>query len=515
MSSDKHVHMITLLPSGIKQLSPSGTLLTDALLEMGIALKTPCGGKGTCGKCRVSIEGTSQEVLACQTNITRNITVHAQPKDIDQDICIPALRPDSRISAAMDIGTTSVRISLVDLSQRDSFEIASFLNPQQRFGHDVISRIAAAGDPANLLVMQNLIRKAINIRLGSVLHTAKIPTEKVEQVVFSGNTTMLYLLFGIDVQPLGRFPYTTRTMDFMGLSARDIGLDCIGSTPAIALPVLSAFIGADLMGGLALCHDLGITRNTFFIDLGTNGELFLLDGKGNAFATSCAMGPALEGMNITWGMTADTGAITHIYKRKEGLGYHMIGSGEPAGITGTALVDMIALLLDNGIIAPNGTFTNNLVNYNLLHPIYLNQNGESRELRFWGDGRLTQKDIRNIQLAKAASLTATRFLLEASGCDEDDIKHVLIAGSFGENLDLKHFSRLGFISRFPNAKFEFLGNTSLKAAEKACMESDFLQHAATLRDKTREIVLSKLPRFQDVFMQSLEFPLSVHSYADN
>jgi uncharacterized 2Fe-2S/4Fe-4S cluster protein (DUF4445 family) len=482
--------------------------LTEALLDMGIALKTPCGGKGICNKCKVIVEGESAAVLACRTRITRDLTVHAEQREIDRDIHIPHVRPDDHISVAVDIGTTSVRISLVDTSRKASFEIASFLNPQQRFGHDVISRIAAGRDPSKLQSLQNLIRKAINIRLDNVLNAIELPAGMIEEIVFSGNTTMLYLLFGLEVEPLGRYPYTILTKDFKGILAEEIGLDCIGSARVLSLPVLSAFIGADLVGGLTLCHDLGITRNAFFIDLGTNGELFLLDGKGDPYTTSCAMGPALEGMNITWGMTADTGAITHIYAEKGGLRYHMIGQGKPVGITGTALVDLIAILLDNGIIAPHGAFSHNVEKYNLLNPLSLNHNGESKRLKLWGDIRLTQKDIRNVQLAKAASLSAARFLLEAAEFDPGDVEHVFIAGAFGENLDLNYFSRLGFIPYFPNATYEFLGNTSLKAAQKACIDPDFLKRAVTLRDKTKEVVLSALPRFQDVFIQSLDFPAS-------
>lgn len=499
-------HTITLIPSGSQQSFPSEMFLTEALLDMGIALKTPCGGKGICNKCKVMVEGEPAAVLACQTRITKDLRVHAEQEEIDRDIHIPNVRPDDHISVAVDIGTTSVRISLVDTSQNTSFEIASFLNPQQRFGHDVISRIAAGRDPSKLQSLQNLIRKAVNIRLGLVLNAIGLSADRIEQVVFSGNTTMLYLLFGLDVEPLGRYPYTTLTKDFKGLLAEEIGLDCIAPARVLSLPVLSAFIGADLVGGLTLCHDLGITRNAFFIDLGTNGELFLLDSKGNPYTTSCAMGPALEGMNITWGMTADTGAITHISVEKGGLRHHMIGQDRPVGITGTALVDLIAILLDNGIIAPNGAFSNISEKYNLLSPLSLNHNGESRGLKLWGDIRLTQKDVRNVQLAKAASLSAACFLLEAAEFDPGDVEHVFIAGAFGENLDLYHFSRLGFIPYFPNATYEFLGNTSLKAAQMACFDPDFLKRAVALRDKAREVELSALPRFQDVFIQSLDFP---------
>jgi uncharacterized 2Fe-2S/4Fe-4S cluster protein (DUF4445 family) len=500
------VHTVTLIPSGMQQPFPSGTLLSDALLDMGLALKTPCGGKGTCGKCRVSVEHDPEEVLACRTRISRDLRVHAGSQSCEEDVSIPYALLDSSVSVAVDIGTTSVRISLVDASSNASFEIASFLNPQRRFGHDVISRIAAARDASNLEALQKLVRKGIETRLRRALQSLGIDGGRIERVMVSGNTTMLYLLYGIEVEPLGSYPYTARTRDFPDISAGEIGLTSVSTARARALPVLSAFIGADLVGGLGLCHDAGITKNAFFIDLGTNGELFLLDGEGRPYAASCAMGPAIEGMDISWGMTADTGAITHILAGPGGLDCRKIGPGEPVGITGTALVDLVAILLDRGVISRSGAFSFSPDKLSSLSPLRMDPGGEARELRLWGPIGLSQKDIRSLQLAKGASLTASLLLLEAAGLAPVDIKHVLIAGAFGEHLDLERFRRLGFIPEFQNARFEFLGNTSLNSAVKACIDPDFPRRAAALRDKTREVVLSTSPEFQDTFIRSLEFP---------
>jgi uncharacterized 2Fe-2S/4Fe-4S cluster protein (DUF4445 family) len=504
MNENQHKHTISLVPSGIKQSFPPGTPLTEALFDMGIALKTPCGGKGTCGKCKVMVEGIPAKVLACQTRITHDLTVHAEQTEIDQGIRIPAIEPDSRISVAVDIGTTTVRISLVDAVQGSSFEIASFLNPQRRFGHDVISRIAAASTNRN--VQGGLIRKALRNRLDNVLNALRMPWSSIKRIVFSGNTTMLYLLFGIDVEGLGRYPYRARVHNFEGFSTRDIGLDSTSISQIRAMPVLSAFIGGDLIGGLTLCSDLGLNKNAFFIDLGTNGELFLLNADGRPFATSCAMGPALEGMNISWGMTADVGAITHIEDAEDALHYRMIGEGDPSGISGTALVDLLAILLEKKIISVRGAFPSDIEKMDLMSPVRPGERSGMKELLLWGDIRLTQQDIRTVQLAKAASYAASHFLLKASGCAPEKIEHVIIAGAFGEHLDINHFRRLGFIPEFANAQYRFLGNTSLKAAQKTCMDPEFINRAALLRDRTEEVVLSLEDGFQEVFIRSLDFP---------
>lgn len=511
--------VMTLAPSGESRIFPHGTLVADALLDMGVAFDTPCGGKGTCRKCRVWISdlpvkqnsGQASAIdspvwaLACKTRMTSDLTVYVTPEIPVDVLTIPCLLNDHTYSIAVDIGTTSVRMSLVDTSTKGSFEFASFLNPQRRFGHDVISRIAAGANHENLEAMGGLIRKAIHIRLRTALYETALPGDKIKSIVFSGNTTMLYLLFGLDVMPLGQHPYAAHVQDFPPCFAREIGLDVIGEACVQALPVSGAFTGGDLIGALTLCQSLGMTRNVFFIDLGTNGELFVLDGSGTPFITSCAMGPALEGMNISSGMTAHAGAITRIKEGPDGLTYSMIGEGDPVGITGTALMDLTAILLEKGAISKNGTFSRHMEKLHLPQPLYLNNARDSLEIKLWGEIGLNRKDIRHLQLAKAASHTASLLLLQAAGLKPDDIEHVVIAGAFGEHVDLEHFRRLGFIPDFPRALEIYLGNSSLRAAEKSCIDPGFIDHAAALRDKCREVTLSNQPQFQEVFIRSLGF----------
>ncbi len=501
------LHTVTLLPSGARQMFPWGTLLSDALIDMGVPLETSCGGKGICGRCTVAVGQIPEEVIACRTPLTRDITVRAGQAAREGPVALPAVPVSSALSLAVDIGTTTVRISLADITRGSTFEIASFLNPQRRHGHDVISRIAAARDRSKLRSLKKLLREALSVRIENALRAMSIEGGRIERVVFSGNTTMLFLLYGIDVIPLGAAPYPLRIRDFPALSARDLGLACIGQAAAEALPVLGAFTGADLVGALALCAEQGIGKNAFFIDLGTNGELFVLDGRGRAFATSCAMGPALEGMSVSWGMTADHGAITRVMEGPSGLEFRMIGQGVPRGIAGTALVDLSAILLQKGVIQPCGAFSSGPGGPPLPAPLALEQDKGGRHIGLWGKIRLTQKDVRSLQLAKGASLAASLILLEEAGREPGDIERVLVAGTFGEHLDLENFRRLGFIPDFPGARMEFLGNTSLMAAERACIDPGFIARAASHRDKARDIALSARPGFQDLFLRSLEFPV--------
>jgi uncharacterized 2Fe-2S/4Fe-4S cluster protein (DUF4445 family) len=224
------------------------------------------------------------------------------------------------------------------------------------------------------------------------------------------------------------------------------------------------------------------------------------------FATSCAMGPALEGMNIAWGMTAEDGAITAVEDGPEGLALRVMGSGGPVGISGTGLVDLTANLLKRGIIRPDGAFCKDLKPSDLPSPLAIEEIEGMKALRL-GDIRFTQRDIRNLQLAKAASLAASRILLKESGTAEGSIQQVRIAGAFGEHLNLDNFKALGFLPDFPNALWQFLGNTSLKAAETACMDASFMNKASSLRDQVREVELAPRPGFEDEFIRCITFPI--------
>lgn len=511
---------VQLVPGGKTGKFAKGTLLLDAMQDMGLTPKTPCGGKGICGKCRTRIAGELSGVtavekkvlnndpgtrLACQAKISGNVRIFIDENRVSGDDAYPAVNPGDRFAVAADIGTTSVNLSLVNLPHRKIFKLASFLNPQRRFGHDVISRIAAANDPAVRQSMTRQIRQIIFSSIATALKAMGIPFPNIEKIVFSGNTTMLYLLFGMDVSRLGRYPFKTECLDFNDFTPSDISADLFPNARIFAMPAASAFLGGDFVGGLNLCHEKGFYENTFFIDLGTNGELFLINGAKKIFAASCAMGPALEGMNISCGMTADSGSVTHVEIDSGILKYRMISPGPPVGITGTALIDIVSIFLAEGIILDNGAFSADLQQRPLPHPARFSDGLKSKQICLWDDISISQRDVRNLQLAKGAGLTASRLILEAAGCSPEKVSHVLIAGAFGTHLDLDNFRRLGFIPEFPNAEFHFLGNTSLAAAASACADHEFLKDASHMRDQVKEVDLAAHPAFSSQFISALNF----------
>ncbi len=483
--------------------APAGSLLSDILESGGYQVKSPCGGRGICGKCLVRVQGVlssrtasemefchgDEERLACQVRVEGDAEVHL-PESGEKRHPLPHVgASNGPFAFAVDLGTTTIQISMVDMGSRRSIPVSVFLNPQRRYGHDIISRISASADPLTRRSLVEGLRRSVAASIEEAMRRAGITADRVSAIVLAGNTAMSYFYAGLDVLPLGSHPYSLGLRDFPPSPASILGLDFLGDVPASILPVASAFIGGDITGGLALLDVMNLKENLFFMDLGTNGEMFLRADGETIFAASCAMGPALEGMNISRGMTAETGAVTHINIGEGGYELEVLGGGEPLGISGTGIIDALAILLRQNILRKNGSFTAS------------SPGGFSFHRRI----SVSQKDVRNIQLARGASLAAASLLLREARFDAGRVRQAAIAGALGLNLNMENFISLSFLPAFPGAAFNSMGNTSLAAAERACLDPGFIERAAMLRERIQVIELSALDDFNDVFMKSLDF----------
>ena len=513
MNKQEKYCTVTVLPAGDTIFCTPGALLLDVLEDGGYPASAPCGGRGLCGKCSIKAQGALSPVsraeeqlladrslrLSCMVRVQGDVVVE-MPKD-EAFLHLPSRELDSGspYCIAVDIGTTVVKTSLVNGDSRESFPLVSFLNPQRRFGHDVISRIAAASDSTSARKMSDLLHNDLTGLKRSVMGRYSLSEKSMRSMVFSGNTTMMYLLLGLDCAPLGVHPYRTEVLDFDDVM-KDFSADSISpETGSLALPAASAFLGGDLVGGLALVHKRGTGERAFFIDIGTNGEMFLLDNKGDIFATSCAMGPALEGMNISCGMTAAEGAVDHVRFDQGRFICSVIGQKEPVGISGTGLIDAVAEMLGLGLISRDGSFSGD---QSAAGGAY---DPGARVIRLAERVFISQKDIRQVQLAKGASLAAAKILLRESGMPAEDIEDVFIAGAFGEHLDLNNFRLLSFLPEFSDARWHFLGNTSLAAAAAYCCDDEFRLLTRHLRDRIMVIELSSYQDFNDFFLACLDF----------
>lgn len=517
MSVEKKTARLTILPAGTEVTVPAGTLLSDALVEGGYTVPMPCGGKGICGRCGVSASGslTRREpgvsgvrddgegsFLACTTLITGDATATISRREAEagQPIAFPT--DSSNYAFAADIGTTTVQVSAVDLDRGRAYRTCSFLNPQRRYGHDVISRVSHASSPDERDVLASLIRKSLLAHIGKMSAESGI-TDRVRSLCISGNTAMTHLFLNLDPSPLGRFPYKPLHTRFEGYHCADIGFDLFRNATLIALPAVSGFLGGDFLGGLTLLYDMGFQRNFFFIDIGTNGEMCVCGKNGVTVATSCAMGPALEGMNISYGMTASDGAITGVEPANGRLSLSVYGNGHPVGIAGTGLIALIAEFVHAGAISPDGRIQADENSFPL--GCRIGKSGSVKTIFISDPISVSQADIRALQLAKAASRSAAVLMLRESGIPAEDISDVCISGAFGLHLDIDKFNALGFIPAFPNARYHFLGNTSLSAAERACIDGDFTARMNRAADSIRVLDLSRHPDFNDLFIASIGF----------
>ncbi|MFW5861595.1 MAG: ASKHA domain-containing protein [Spirochaetota bacterium] len=505
--------------SGKKISVPEGTLLSDAALELGIPLPTPCGGKGICGKCTIRAQGalsppTENEIaagitaesirLACQVSVIGDVILHPSQSAIVRAPLPGQLDPDAAYGMAIDIGTTTMEFSMVNLTTGHAHRGIQMLNPLRRWGDDVISRIAAAAAPSEFDRQVTLLRNTIMGELHQVCTEWGIPASSIHRVLCAGNTTMQYYLAGLDVSPLGRHPYTADVLDFPRIDIHGEWAQQFPNARMQALPAAGAFLGGDFMAGLSLTLEDNPDDSVFFIDIGTNGEMFLLTPEGRIYATTCAMGPALEGMSMASGMTATGGAITHVYSEGDTFSFHVLNNETPRGIAGTGYIDLTALLLDGGILKTDGAFGD--VEYlHLPPPLRIDQWHNMKTIFLQNDVPFTQKDVRNLQLARSASYTAARLLLKEAGCGEGNVSRVILAGAFGENLIIPNFQKLFFLPPFDNAQWSFAGNTSLAGAQKACTDPSFMEKTAALREKINVVELTTHPDFNELFMDSLDF----------
>lgn len=511
-------YKITLLPEGKTYSISEGTLAIDILTDLSFYIDTPCGGRGSCEKCGIEAIGRFRdrftgiihenfhpsEVLTCRSEIFGDCTFTLKTPEEQLPEKSIEFNPDEKIGIAVDIGTTTIQISITSLENGSISRRRPVLNPQRRYGHDILSRISAViQNPALADSLSALTLNAIISEIKKISTSAGIGPDNITRVVFSGNTAMLYLLLGIDVSPLGAYPYTITHRDFSRL---DINLqNVVAQNSGIsAIPPASAFLGGDLVAGLALCEKEGLQKNTFFIDIGTNGELFVTGRDGYTAASSCAMGPALEGMNISSGMTASEGAVNAADVVNDTLETSVIGDVEPAGLCGTGLIDLIAVSLEYGLIDKTGAIRKTK-ELSVPFPSGLGSDIEKKIIYIKNNIIISQKDIRNFQLAKGASLAAARTLLNRCSINPDEIQNVAIAGSLGENLNLDKFKSLSFLPDFPNARWITSGNTSIKGAETACIDPGFLTKCIQLSKSVRNIDLASDPGFNEEFIKSLDF----------
>jgi len=422
-----------------------------------------------------------------------------------------------RFGIAFDLGTTTVVATLLDLSTGAPAAVDSVLNAQQPFGADVITRISATMlDPANLDRLAGLARDTLAGLASSVCQAGGVDPAEVYEVAVAGNATMTHLLLGIDPEPLGVAPFIMATRLYPELLAADLGIAVHPRARAVVFPAFGAYVGGDITAGLLASGMDRDQRTRLFIDIGTNCEIVL----GNAdwlLATAAPAGPAFEGAAIRCGMRAADGAIEVVTMTPGTLELTVIGDTEPAGLCGSGLVDAVTGLVRVGLLDSSGRLVPDEAAAVLAPGLAgrLTRIGDERVfVLHWlgetGDTAnsvyLSQRDIRELQFAKAAIATGWHILLAEAGLMASDVQQVLLAGSFGSYLSPASAIRLGLVPPLPVLRVVSAGNVAGEGAKMALLSLRERAAGLALLEEVRYVELSDRADFNDQFVGQLAFP---------
>lgn len=515
---------------------PEKTRLSDVIREhFGSGFRMPCGGNGSCGKCRVRL-GDGRSVLACQTLTEPEMNVLLDCRSCQSEILtcfsptlLEGTEPDAELAIgnalalAFDLGTTTLAACAV-LGTKILTSVSA-PNPQCRIGSDVLSRIQFSMESAaHRLELQELLLNAVCGLAWKLLLSPEVRAQSVpvRRIVFAGNTTMEESLIGLDLTSLAALPFqpseSLGTNFLAGDPIWNGGLALFApETPVRLLPVMGGFVGGDVTAGiLAVRSSVPPEKEslpTFFLDLGTNGEM-VLETESFRIACATAAGPCFEGAGISCGMCAESGAVTHVENRDGQPFFETLHASPIRGVCGSALIDLTAELLRLGLLTPDGR---------LLEPGEVPADVpagwkaclthvETRSVptlpmpafRIADSIFVTQEDFRELQLAVGAIRTGIRLLLRRAGLTASGLAHFRVAGGFGRSVRAANAQLIGLIPSdlAPNA-FEFVGNASLAGAVLTAVSDSRWAQTQHLVREIECLDLAQEEGFADVFMESM------------
>lgn len=467
--------------------------LTQVLSAAGITVSQPCGGRGICGKCAVTLFGQ----VSAPSNAERNLGTRLSCQAVltgDAEVVLPNVLPIQQVEggstsslpapaampgqygAAIDIGTTTIALLLYNLTNGRCIGASSMLNPQTAVAGDVIGRIDAAlhGNADKLRIQAEA---ALQTLLAAACAQAAIPVNDVSSLVVTGNTTMLYLLIGRDPYSLSRAPFIADHLfgNEVSLLSRRTYLPCC----------MHAFVGADSACALLASGMTEHPETALLCDVGTNGELALWH-QGHLYTASTAAGPAFEGAGISCGCMSIPGAIDQVNLVNGSLFCHTIGETRAIGICGSGLLDTIAAALDLGLIDETG---------------YI----EDEYIQLCDGIKLVQSDIRSIQLAKAAIHAGILSLLDAAGCTPEDVSALYLAGGFGSHLNIRSAVRIGLIPAAFENKVRVIGNAAIDGAARLLLDTSLRESISAMQHCAKHIRLDGNPVFADLYIESMLF----------
>jgi len=410
--------------------------------------------------------------------------------------------PSRQLGLAVDLGTTKVAGYLVDLETGRSLKAKGVMNPQIAHGEDVITRIdLARRNGADARLMRKMAVEAINELIADLVSQVDASPEDISEAVVVGNTAMHHLFLGLPVDQLARAPHVPGVGHAVELKAREAGLSASPGGYVHLPPNIAGFVGSD---HVAMIQGTGVYKaggTALALDIGTNTEICLVH-EGKMTCVSCASGPAFEGAHIACGMRAADGAIEHMRLVEQSLQYFTIGNQEPVGICGSGILDAIAQLYLAGIVDKGGRILNDHLNVRSRGRVREFVIVKGEECGRESDITLTQKDVREVQLAKAAIRTGIKMLLEKNGLSEYDIDQVIVAGAFGSYLDMESAMVIGMFPRLPLDRFHQVGNAAGTGAKMSLISRTKRAEAQRIARQIRYIELAGEPNFKEIFLEA-------------
>lgn len=527
----KHFHVV-FQPEGKDISIHQGATLLEAAGQAGIALTTPCGGKGTCGKCLVKLAASDEEVRACQYTVQGDLTVivpaasrfyehkildHGVERTGTIELTIiekhrARIVAESYLGLAVDIGTTTVVAKLIDLADGRCLDTQAMLNPQTRFGDDVISRISYASSVANLHELHETIIACVNDLVQRSCEATGTDAKSICEACIVGNTTMSHIVLEFPLEQLGQAPYLAHSVESHNVSPEKLGLLMNPHGNIHTVENIAGFVGSDTVA-VALAVDMDtVTGPTLVVDIGTNGELVLGAGE-KLYAASCAAGPALEGARIKQGGRATEGAIEAVVVDDGDIALEVIGGNTPRSICGSGLIDAVAVLLELGVVDATGRFVSPQEAQGRCSATtrarLVEVDGQQAFCLAFDEGSsrpgvvLTQKDIREFQLAKGAIQAGIRLLLRKIDIEAGGLERVLLAGAFGNYIRPRSAVRVGLLPDVPLDRIHFIGNAAASGAEMLLLSEECRERSAALARRIDYVEIAHERDFSDVFADAM------------
>lgn len=416
---------------------------------------------------------------------------------------------------AIDIGSTTVATYLIDMLKGQVLDSVGFSNPQSAFGADVLSRISFCKDIESISKLQESVLAELRLTIMRMLKKNNISSDHVYNIVVVGNTAMSHLFLGVDPTNLAKAPFVPCFCNRISIDARDLDLPINGDARLDVLANISGFVGSDTLGVTMAIRPWEKKGFTLAVDIGTNGEI-LLAGNGKIWTCSAAAGPAFEGAHITQGMRAGQGAIEKVKLQDGKVDIDIIGNCIPKGICGSGLMDCIGEFLKEKIILPSGSFITekNFCNHGAYFERLRTGNNGIREFVLVHKGEygsqkdivITQKDIREMQLAKAAIAAGIKILCKSAGIDVSQIVNVYLAGAFGNYLNKVSAIRSGLFPNIPIEKIFNIGNAAADGAIRCLLSKTELSESDSIAKSIESIELSVKSEFNDIWLNCLDFP---------